>query len=177
MGIIKGIYIYVAFILCILCLWKFYKSPLEILIFSVFFCVLTFIAYSDIKNKKIGNISCIIILLISVISYYAITEISVYSRMFGFICVSLPMLIIACMVPGAFGGGDIKLMAVCGAFLGYKMIVAATMIAFLTGGLWSIIMLAKNKKALHDSFAFGPFLCAGMVLVVLFDEQILRFTV
>ena len=38
------------------------------------------------------------------------------SRLLGALCVSAPMLALTLVIPGAFGGGDIKLMAAAGLF-------------------------------------------------------------
>ena len=63
--------------------------------------------------------------------------------------VSVPMLLLTLAVPGAFGGGDIKLMAASGFFLGMDAIVCAMMFGLLTGGC----LLYTSRGALSG----GPF--------------------
>ena len=63
-----------------------------------------------------------------------------------------------CYIPGAFGGGDIKLMAVSGAFLGTGPVVCAMFFGLLTGGAYGAFMLKSKKLGKKDVFAFGPFL-------------------
>ncbi len=71
--------------------------------------------------------------------------------------VSLPLFLITLAVPGGFGGGDIKLMAACGLFLGWKLCLLSLCFGLLTGGLYGIWLLAAGKKGRKEHFAFGPF--------------------
>lgn len=48
----------------------------------------------------------------------ACSEHGLIDRLIGALIVSVPMLLLALAIPGAFGGGDIKLMAVSEHFLG-----------------------------------------------------------
>ena len=85
------------------------------------------------------------------------------------------MLLLTLAVPGAFGGGDIKLMGACGAFLGWKITLVSAFIAILFGGMWGIGLLLGKKKSRKDHFAFGPFLCIGMVIGLLWGGQIISW--
>jgi len=76
---------------------------------------------------------------------------------------------------GAFGGGDIKLMAAAGLFLGWQNTLLAMFLGILGGGLYGIWLLAAKKADKKDHFAFGPFLCAGIVIAMLLGEPILQW--
>lgn len=92
-----------------------------------------------------------------------------------FFSVSLPLFAITLAVPGAFGGGDIKLMAVIGFFLGWKMSLTAFMLAVFSGGIYGIGLLLSKKKGAKEHFAFGPFLCAGTALTLFVGEWLLSW--
>ena len=68
--------------------------------------------------------------------------------------------------PG-FGFGDVKLMAVCGLFLGVARVPAAYFFAFVCGGAFAAMLLVSGRAKRGSYFAFGPFLCFG-VLVAFF---------
>ena len=68
------------------------------------------------------------------------------------------------MIPGAFGGGDIKLMAASGLLLGTASTVCAMFIGIVTGGGYAAMMLAGKKLEKKDQFAFGPFLAFGVLV-------------
>lgn len=80
----------------------------------------------------------------------------------GAVCVSVPMLLLCLAVPGAFGGGDIKLMAAAGLLLGWRNTLVAFFLAVLGGGVYGAALLLTRRARRGDHFAFGPFLCAGI---------------
>jgi leader peptidase (prepilin peptidase)/N-methyltransferase len=63
-------------------------------------------------------------------------------------------------------------MAVGGAFLGWRLTVTAAVIAVVCTGGWCGIMIAAGKRNRKDRFALGPFLCLGMLAVVLAGDKI-----
>ena len=65
--------------------------------------------------------------------------------------------------PG-FGLGDIKLMVMCGLFLGWQGIPAVYFIAFITGGIYGTILLLTGKAKKGSYLPFGPFLCGGTLI-------------
>ena len=72
------------------------------------------------------------------------------------------------MLPGAFGGGDIKLMAVGGLFLGWRVAVTSAVISIFLGGAYSLYLLIIKHADRKTYFAFGPFLCVGMAIGKIF---------
>ena len=91
------------------------------------------------------------------------------------ICVSLPLYLLTIPVPGAFGGGDIRLTAACGIFLGWKLNLLALFLAVMGGGIYGMWLLATKRKGKKDHFAFGPFLCVGMAIAMFAGENILNW--
>lgn len=76
------------------------------------------------------------------------------------------MLAVDMAVPGAFGGGDIKLCAALGTVYGIERVTAGILSGILLSGFYGIILLTVKKKKPEDSFALGPFLAAGMVIEI-----------
>lgn len=67
----------------------------------------------------------------------------------------------------AFGGGDIKLLAACGAYMGAEGALWTLFLASLLGSVVSLALIAAKKISRADYVPFGPFLAAG-ALVYLF---------
>ncbi|MDR0975127.1 MAG: prepilin peptidase [Ruminococcus sp.] len=68
-----------------------------------------------------------------------------------------------------FGMGDIVLMAAAGLMLGFKAVVTAAFIGIVSGAIYGSFLKAKsvNEENKEDNaFAFGPFLCIGIVAAV-----------
>ncbi len=146
---------------------------MDVLIVLSFLCVLAVVAWTDHRTMEIPDILPAAILFLSVAAYLTGREPDLFSRFIGFFSVSLPMLLMTLAIPGAFGGGDIKLMAACGAFLGWRTALESSFFAILGGGIWGIWLLISGKAGRKDHFAFGPFLCAGAVIAFFGGDQIL----
>jgi leader peptidase (prepilin peptidase)/N-methyltransferase len=82
------------------------------------------------------------------------------------------MLLLALLINGAFGGGDIKLMAVCGFLLGWQNTLVAFFAALLIMTAVGGYMVIKGKYKKNQPVAFGPALCAGVFLSVLYGYSV-----
>ena len=59
------------------------------------------------------------------------------------------------------GGGDVKLGAMLGAFLGWKVALLSIFLAVLLGGVVALVLLGSRITGRKDPIPFGPFLAAG----------------
>jgi leader peptidase (prepilin peptidase)/N-methyltransferase len=130
--------------------------------------ILFAISFTDAKRRKIPNILIMALLVVGIASMWVWPEIHTVERLIGIFIISVPLCIVAAISPGSLGGGDIKLVASAGLLLGWKGALAAFLVAALVGGVYSVFLLFSRKKSLKDSFAFGPFLCAGILLAFIF---------
>ncbi|MBM7854500.1 leader peptidase (prepilin peptidase)/N-methyltransferase [Desulfohalotomaculum tongense] len=95
----------------------------------------------------------------------------------GFFAAGLLMLAIALASKGGMGGGDIKLSAVMGLFLGWQNVLVALFIAFLTGGLSGAFLLAAGLKERRDAVPFGPYLALGGLIAAFGGSEIINWYV
>ena len=77
------------------------------------------------------------------------------------------MTVITLAYPGAFGGGDIKLMAAAGLFLGPVRTTEAFGIAVIMAGGYAVRLLLSGRAKGNSRLRFGPFLCLGIAAAVL----------
>ncbi|MBI4517420.1 MAG: prepilin peptidase, partial [Deltaproteobacteria bacterium] len=61
------------------------------------------------------------------------------------------------------GGGDIKLLAMIGAFLGWRAIPVTLLLASLSGSLVGLSLILLRRADARVPIPFGPFLAAGAV--------------
>jgi leader peptidase (prepilin peptidase)/N-methyltransferase len=73
------------------------------------------------------------------------------------------------------GGGDIKLLAMIGAFLGWPSIPITLFIASLVGSVVGLTCMALTGAGRRLALPFAPFLCAGAVLFIFFGEDLIGF--
>lgn len=92
----------------------------------------------------------------------------------GFLAVSAFLYLLYVISKGrAIGGGDIKLMAACGLFLGFKLIILAFLLGCILGSVIHLIRM-KVTKADHV-LAMGPYLSMGVWIALLWGEKFLNW--
>lgn len=64
------------------------------------------------------------------------------------------------------GGGDVKLMAMIGAFLGWKMVFPVLMIAALFGSIYGLYLIRRGGGDAQTAVAFGSFLAPAACLML-----------
>lgn len=71
------------------------------------------------------------------------------------------------------GGGDVKLMAMIGAFLGWQMVFAVLFIAAAAGSLYGIWLMRRSGGDGKTAVAFGSFLAPAACLMLFAGERLL----
>jgi len=73
------------------------------------------------------------------------------------------------------GGGDIKLLAMIGAFLGWQSIPLTLFFASLVGSIVGIACMLATGAGRRLALPFAPFLCSGALLFIFFGEELIQF--
>jgi leader peptidase (prepilin peptidase) / N-methyltransferase len=73
------------------------------------------------------------------------------------------------------GGGDIKLLAMIGAFLGLPAIPITLFLASLVGSIVGIACMFWTGAGRRLALPFAPFLCSGAVAFIFFGQDLARF--
>jgi leader peptidase (prepilin peptidase)/N-methyltransferase len=73
------------------------------------------------------------------------------------------------------GGGDIKMLAMIGAFLGWKGALASLMLAAVAGSLIGVLLIVLKGKNFKYAVPFGPFLAAGAFCAMLYGERLISW--
>ncbi len=72
----------------------------------------------------------------------------------------------------AMGGGDIKMMALVGAFMGWKAVLLTTFSGSLLGSIVGIFLMVLKGKGRKTKIPFGPFLAAGALLSLFYGQEL-----
>ena len=73
------------------------------------------------------------------------------------------------------GFGDVKLLAMIGAFLGWRSVPLCLLVSSLSGSIIGITAMAILGKGRRWEIPFGPFLALGAILTLLFGTQVLNW--
>ena len=84
-------------------------------------------------------------------------------------------LLIILLSRGGMGGGDVKLAALLGAFLGWPNTGVAVFAAFVLGAAVGVFLLVTGRRSRKDPIPFGPALAAGGVIALFAGGPILRW--
>jgi leader peptidase (prepilin peptidase)/N-methyltransferase len=71
------------------------------------------------------------------------------------------------------GGGDVKLLAMIGAFLGWKAVILTVLSSSLIGSIIGMIIMMAKGKDFKYAIPFGPFLSLGAFLSLFYGEKII----
>lgn len=85
------------------------------------------------------------------------------------------LLLVAVLSKGGMGGGDVKLAAVLGLYLGWSGILLVFFIAFLAGSVVGLTWAWLKKKTLKTALPFGPFLSTATLIVLIWGESIINW--
>ncbi|NLD50424.1 MAG: prepilin peptidase [Clostridiaceae bacterium] len=75
----------------------------------------------------------------------------------------------------AMGGGDIKLFAPLGLFLGWKLIIVAFLLSVFSAAIVSVILIITKVKSRKSTVPFGPFIVIGTFITYLYGWEILEW--
>lgn len=92
----------------------------------------------------------------------------------GLLAGGAPLLAIRILSREGLGGGDVKLAAAGGLWLGWQNALLALTLASWVGGLAALFLLISGRKRCGDEVAFGPFLSFGIWIAFLFGDELLR---
>lgn len=183
---ISGRYFFVELLTAVVYLSLYFKYGIsaEFIAFGFFMSILIAVFFIDLDHLIIPD-GLVITGLIGgalLLIYHAFFGFSYFNNMVwwgplvGMIGVPIILLVIAIvgsMVFGAdaMGGGDVKLFAPIGLFLGWKMVLLALFASFVFSGIISIFLLAFKIKDRKDAIPFGPFIVLAVFAVMLFGHE------
>lgn len=148
--------------------WHFSFQAIRyvILIFALVVAVGTDFSYREIPDQiSLGSSALLFILALVQLNWSALAG---GALLFGL------LFLIAVASRGGMGGGDIKIALAIGLALGWRLGLVALFLAFLTGGLLAVIMMAFQKARGKAQIPFGPFLAFASVAAIFGGEFIIQ---
>lgn len=159
----------------ILYLIVFYKFGMSVdsLLYCLLFSALLTLSVIDFRTYEIPigiNVFILLLGLVRVITDWTNWE----DYLIGFLAVSVFLYLIYIITHGrGIGGGDVKLMAVCGLVLGWKLILLGFFLGCIIGSICHLIRM-KISHADHV-LAMGPYLSVGVMIAALWGSQMINW--
>jgi leader peptidase (prepilin peptidase)/N-methyltransferase len=155
----------------------------------VFAAALIVISFIDLSVRIVPDVislpGIVVGLVFSVIGYFVFTD--------AFEIIPTPLSsLIGILVGGGFllatawiyetgtgvdgmGGGDIKLLAMIGAFLGWPSIPVTLFVASVLGSVIGVGLMVATGAGRRLALPFAPFLCFGALIYLFYGEALIRF--
>ncbi len=154
-----------------------FKFNMEFFISTVLTCVLIVTIVSDFEYYYISDRVLVLSVIALITIYFIFDKSNLLMRIISAIVLFALMYAIKLFGNVIFkreslGDGDIKLMGVIGLSLGFLNSFISLFFASVTGLIFSLITLKKNKEGI---IPFGPFLIIGALLVLYFSNIITPF--
>ena len=162
----------------IICL--IYGLSIQSLIYIILSSALIIIAFIDLNEQIVPDVISLPGIAIGFIISFFVPYISFINSALGVLVGGGIILIIALggsaiFKKEAMGGGDVKLAAMIGAFLGWRYIIISLFLGFFLGALTGIILIMAKIKSREDVVPFGPFIVLGSFITLLWGEQIISW--
>ena len=150
-----------------------FGMSVDSLLYGLLFSALLTLSVIDFRTYEIPVGINVFILLLGLVR--VVTDWSNWSDyLIGFLAVSVFLYLIYIVTKGrGIGGGDVKLMAVCGLVLGWKLGVLGFFLGCIIGSICHLIRM-KVSDADHV-LAMGPYLSVGVMIAALFGNQMIHW--
>lgn len=152
--------------------WQFFSS-------FVLISILIVVSFIDLNHRIIPDIITLPGIVLGLFFSYFNPQASLLASVIGFLSGGLSFYLLAYVGEAVFkkesmGGGDIKLAALLGAFLGWKNLIVVILLASFLGALIGGLKLTLSKSKKDKTIPFGPFLAIASVVALFWGESLIK---
>lgn len=163
----------------LLVLWRFGLQPFVpvLWLFSAMLVVITFI---DLDHQIIPDVISLPGIAVGFACSFLIPWVSWSDSLLGILAGGGSLYVVAWLYAflakkEGMGGGDIKLLAMIGAFLGWKAVFPIIFFSSVLGVLVGVPLMLVKRADGKLAIPFGPFLAAGSLVYLFWGPQIIRW--
>ncbi len=161
-----------------LCLFLRYGLSWNYLFYFSFVAALIVITVIDLYHQIIPDVISIPGIGVGLLGALILPHITFFNSLMGTLLGGGSLFVIATLYQWLFkregmGGGDVKLLAMMGAFLGWDAVILTILLSSLIGSLSGILIMALKGKDFKYAIPFGPFLSLGAVIALFYKNEII----
>lgn len=158
---------------------KFHFSATFFVLF-LFCMALVVITFIDLEHQIIPDRISLSGIVVGFASSFILPWLSWKSSLIGIVAGGGSLLIVALgyqflTKKEGMGGGDIKLLAMMGAFLGWRAVPFIIFTSSLFGSVVGVSLMLARKKDSQLPIPFGPFLAFGAVLYIFYGGRLIQW--
>ena len=150
------------------------------LLYLIFFSVLLVLAFIDLEHQILPDVITLPGIPLGLLLGLLLPQARFLSSALGLLLGGMLFYLVAFLSRGGMGGGDIKLAAMIGSFLGWQKLVLTIFLASVSGSVVGAMMVAlrlKGRKGeeVDTAIPFGPFLALGATLSLLWGGRLIEW--
>jgi leader peptidase (prepilin peptidase)/N-methyltransferase len=149
-------------------------------IYAALFSALLVVSYIDLDHQIIPDAITLPGIGLGVLAAVTVLPIGFLDSVLGLLVGGGVLFGLAWISPYLFGkegmgGGDIKLLAMIGAFLGWKPVVLTMLIGAIVGALVGVTLITFKVLRRDQYLPFGPFLALGAIISMFFHQELFNW--
>jgi leader peptidase (prepilin peptidase)/N-methyltransferase len=153
---------------------------IEALIYYLFFAALMVVTFIDLDHRIIPDVITLPGIPICFAAGFALPNITYKEALLGILIGGGSLFLVAWIYSlitkkEGMGGGDIKLLAMMGAIVGWQGVLFTIFVASLVGTLAGLAAMLQSRKGLKLAVPFGPFLSIGSVAYIFFGTPLIAW--
>ena len=150
------------------------------LIYFIFIAALIIITFIDIDHQIIPNEISLPGIAAGLVFSFFIPSLTFINSLIGVIVGGGSLWLVATLYlfithREGMGFGDVKLLAMIGAFIGWKGVAVTIFSGSAIGTMVGIATMLINRKNLKMAIPFGPFLSIGAIIYLFFGEALINW--
>jgi leader peptidase (prepilin peptidase)/N-methyltransferase len=150
------------------------------LVYWLFAAALVAITFIDLDHQIIPDVISLPGIVVGFLCSFAVPWISWTDSLLGILAGGGSLYLVAVGYElltrkEGMGGGDIKLLAMIGAFLGWKAVLPIVFISSLMGSLVGVPVMLITKADSKLAIPFGPFLAAAALFYLFWGPALIRW--
>ena len=163
-----------------LALYRTFGLSLEFAIYFVFFSALMVIIFVDLNTWTIPDIITLPGIVLGVAASFLLPRITWLQSLLGLLVGGGVLFVVASGYQllrkrEGMGGGDIKLLAMIGAFLGIPGVIFTLFASSLAGSLAGVLLMFREKSGGGTRIPFGPFLALAAMSYVFWGQTVINW--
>ena len=153
---------------------------LEALIYYLFCAALVVVTFIDIDHRIIPNVITLPGIPICFVASFALPTITYKEALLGILIGGGSLLLVAWVYSlltkkEGMGGGDIKLLAMMGAIVGWQGVLFTIFLASLVGTIAGLAAMLQSRKGMKLAVPFGPFLSIGSITYIFLGTPLIAW--
>ena len=163
-----------------LALFRTFGLTPELAVYFIFFSALLVIIFIDLDTWTIPDVITLPGIVAGMAASFLLPRVNIWQSLLGLLAGGGVLFLVAMGYQllrkrEGMGGGDIKLLAMIGAFLGLPGVIYTLFASSVAGSLAGVLFMFRDKSGGGTKIPFGPFLALGAMSYVFWGPALINW--